>query len=192
MTRSCQPYGESTSCSAPLSWDRWTNFHGGGQNMDGNNCPNGAASCDRPFRYSPLLEIDSRVTAAAPLFYGMLLVSRIGAGDMLPTKVTVAGSTKLRAYAITPADGSTAVVLVNSEASTGVNATVDIGAPVTSASAIYLRGASLTATTGVTLAEAPVTPAGAWSPKAPYSLSHTGNTVTVPVPFASAVLVTAH
>jgi hypothetical protein len=121
----------------------------------------------------------------------LLLVSRIGAGNMLPTKVTSSGSTKLRAYAITPEDGSTAIVLVNSEASTGVNATVDIGSPVTSASAIYLRGASLTATTGVTLGDAPVTPAGAWSPKAPYTLGHKGNTITVPLPFASAVLVTA-
>ena len=169
-----------------------TNFHGGGQNMDGNTCPNGVASCDRPFRYSPLVEVDSRVTAAAPLFYGLLLVSRIGAGNMLTTKVATSGSTKLRAYAITPEDGSTAIVLVNSEATTGVNATVDIGSTVTSASAFYLRGASLTATTGMTLGEAPVTPAGAWSPKSPYMLGHAGNTITVPVPFASAVIITAH
>src|SRR5207247_290802 len=108
--------------------------HGGGQNMDGNSCPNGVASCDRPFRYSPLIEVDSRVTAAAPLFYGMLLVSRIGAGEMLPTKIANAANTKLRAYTVTPAGGSTAVVLVNSEASTGVNATVDIGTKVSSAS----------------------------------------------------------
>jgi hypothetical protein len=167
-----------------------TNFHGGGQNMDGNTCPNGVSSCDKPFRYSPLLEVDSRVTAAAPLFYGMLMVSRIGAGDMLPTKVT--GTANIHAYTVTPADGSTAVVLINMEAATGVNATVNIGAPVTSASAIYLRGASLTATTGVTLADAPVTPEGAWSPKAPYTLSSTGNTLTVPVPAAAAVLITAH
>ncbi|MES1173036.1 MAG: glycosyl hydrolase family 79 C-terminal domain-containing protein [Myxococcales bacterium] len=169
-----------------------TNFHGGGQNMDGNTCPNGVASCDRPFRYSPLVEVDSRVTAAAPLFYGLLLVSRIGAGNMLTTKVTTTGGTKLRAYAVTPEDGSTSIVLVNSEASTGVDATVDIGSPVTTASAIYLRGSSLTATTGVTLGEAPVTPAGDWSPKSPYTLNHTGNTLTVPVPFASAVLITVH
>src|ERR1044071_10009573 len=85
------------------------NFHGGGQNMGGNNGPNGVSSCDRPFRYSPLIEVDSKVTAAAPLFFGMLLVSRIGAGEMLPTAVTNAGNAKLRAYTVTPADGSTAV-----------------------------------------------------------------------------------
>jgi hypothetical protein len=159
--------------------------------MDGNNCPNGVSSCDKPFRYSPLLEVDSKVTAAAPLYYGMLLVSQIGAGDMLGTSLTNAGNTKLRAYAVTPADGVTKVILVNFEATTGVNATVDLGAAVASASAIYLRGTSLTSTTGVTLADAPVTATGTWAPKPPYTLARSGTTLTVPVPAASAVLITA-
>jgi len=166
------------------------NFHGGGQNMDGNVCPTGVSSCNKPFWYSPLLEVDSRVTAAAPLYYGMLLVSRMGTGDMLSTTAS-AGSANLRAYTVTPADGSTVVVIVNGEASTGVNATVDIGAAVSSATAVYLRGASLTATTGITLGETPVNPDGTWTPKAPFTLSHSGNTLTVPVPAASAVLITA-
>jgi len=166
------------------------NFHGGGQNMDGNNCPNGASSCDRPFRYSPLLEIDSKVTGAAPLFYGMLLVSQMGTGDMLPTTVS-AGSTKLRGYALAATDG-TRVVLVNSEASTGVNATVDLGTAVSSASAIYLRGPSLTSATGTTLGEVAVSPAGVWTPHAPFTLAHQGTTLSVPVPAASAVLITVH
>jgi hypothetical protein len=60
------------------------NFHSGGQNMDGNVCTNGVASCTRPFRYSPIIEVDSRVTGAAPLFYGMLLVSQAGLGTCWP------------------------------------------------------------------------------------------------------------
>jgi hypothetical protein len=167
------------------------NFHGGGQNMDGNNGPNGVSSCDRPFVYSPLKEVDSRVTAAQPLFYGMLLVSRMGSGDMLPTSVSNAGSVPLRAYAVLPGDGSTSVVLVNSDASTGVNASVDVAASVSSASALYLRGGSLTATTGITLGQAAVNPDGSWAPKPAYALSHTGTILTVPVPAASAVLITA-
>ena len=166
------------------------NFHGGGQNMDGNVCPSGVSSCSKPFVYSPLIEVDSRVTSAAPLYYGMLLVSRIGAGDMLSTTAS-AGSANVRAYTVTPGDGSTVVVVVNGEASTGVNATVDIGAAVSGATAVYLRGSSLTATTGVTFGGAPVNPDGTWAPKAPYTLSHSGNTLTVPIPAASAVLITA-
>src|SRR6202142_2784771 len=61
------------------------NFHGGGQNMDGNTCTNGVASCIKPFRYSPIDEVDAQVTAAAPLYYGMLLVSRAGTGTMYQT-----------------------------------------------------------------------------------------------------------
>jgi hypothetical protein len=167
------------------------NFHGGGQNMDGNVCPNGAASCDRPFRYSPILEIDSRVTAAAPLFYGMLLVAQAGTGGMWAT-TAAAGTLNFKAYTIAPADGSTRVVLVNSDGTSGVNATVDVGGgAVSSASAVYLRGPSLTATTGVTLAGAPVTPQGAWTPQPFYALAHAGNRITLPGPAASAVLITA-
>ena len=167
------------------------NFHGGGQNMDGNVCPTNAASCDRPFRYSPILEIDSRVTAAAPLYYGMLLVSQLGAGSMLGTTAS-AGNVNFKAYAISPSDGSTRMVLVNTDASSSVNASVDLGAAVSTASAVYLRGPSLTATTGVTLAEATVTPQGGWVPKPPYALKHAGNVITVPLPPASAVLVSAN
>jgi hypothetical protein len=166
------------------------NFHGGGQNMDGNVCPDGAASCDRPFRYSPILEIDSRVSAAAPLFYGMLLVAQAGTGPMVATR-TAAGNLNFRAYTITPADGSTRVVLVNSDATNGINAAVDMGAPVAGATAIYLRGTSLTAATGTTLAGAPVTSQGAWNPNPAYTLPVTGNVVNVPVPAASAVLIDA-
>jgi hypothetical protein len=71
-----------------------------------------------------------------------------------------------------------------------VSATVDVGSAVSSATAMYLRGPSLTSTTGVTLGEAAVTATGTWMPKALYTLNHTGNTLTVPVPAASAVLIT--
>jgi len=89
-----------------------------------------------------------------------------------------------------PADGGTAVVLVNSDASTGVNATVDIAAAVSSASAVYLRGGALDATTGITLGQAAVTQAGTWSPQPPYTLATAGTTLTLPIPAASAVLIT--
>jgi hypothetical protein len=151
------------------------NFHGGGQNMDGNVCTNGVTSCTKPFRYSPIDEVNSQVTAAAPLFYGMLLASRLGTGTMLATT-----------------DGSTNVVLVNKDATNGVNATVDIGVAATEADATYLLAPSLDATTGVTFAGAGVTAAGGWTPSPPFALSRTGNVISVLVPAASAVIVHAH
>ena len=166
------------------------NFHGGGQNQDGNSCPSGPTSCTRPFRYSPIVEVDSRVTAAAPLYYGLLLVSQAGTGDVLQTRAT-AGALNFTAYTIAPADGSTSVLLVNKDATSGVTAAVDIGAASSSATAVFLRAPSLDATSGVTLGEAGITPGGAWSPRAPYSLPIAGNVVSVVVPPASAVLVRA-
>jgi hypothetical protein len=140
------------------------NFHGGGQNMDGNVCSNGVASCIKPFRYSPIDEVDSQVTAAAPLFYGMLLVSQAGTGSMLATKAS-AGNLNFTAYSVAPGDGSTNIILVNKDATSGVNATIDVGAAVATASAVFLQAPSLTATTGLTFAGAGVTPAGAWTPQ---------------------------
>jgi len=166
------------------------NFHSGGQNMDGNVCNNGVTSCTRPFRYSPIIEVDSQVTAAAPLFYGMLFVSQAGVGDMLPTSIT-AGSVNFTAYSIALADDSMNIALVNKDATNGVNASVDVGAPVTAATGMYLQAPDLGATTGVTLAGAGVDPTGAWTAAAPYNLSVSGNVVTLVVPPATAVLVNA-
>ncbi|MDP9036102.1 MAG: glycosyl hydrolase family 79 C-terminal domain-containing protein [Myxococcota bacterium] len=166
------------------------NFHGGGEWMDNNPCPNGPTSCTRPFRYSPIDEAGSQVTAAAPLFYGMLFVSRAGTGTMLGT-TAAAGNMNFSAYSILQSDGSTNVALVNKDATTGISASVDIGAAVTSASAMLLQAPSLAATNGVTFAGAGVTPTGAWNANPPYALPSKGNIVTVVVPPASAVLVHA-
>jgi hypothetical protein len=109
---------------------------------------------------------------------------------MLATKAS-AGNLNFTAYTIAPTDGSTNIVLVNKDATSGVNASIDVGSPVTAASAIFLQASSLTATTGVTLAGAGVSAAGAWAPKPAYALPVSGNVVTVVVPSASAVLVRA-
>jgi hypothetical protein len=134
--------------------------------------------------------VDSKVTAAAPLFYGMLLVSQAGVGNMLATRAS-AGNLNFTAYSIAPADGSTNVVLVNKDANMGINASVDVGAPLTGASAVFLEAPSLTATTGVTLAGAGISPTGAWSPQPAYSLPVQGNVVTLTIPPGTAVIVRA-
>jgi hypothetical protein len=164
------------------------NFHGGGQNMDGNSCPNGVSSCIKPFRYSPIDEVDAQVTAAAPLYYGMLLVAHCGTGTMFATTAK-AGNLNFTAYAIGQSDGSTNVVLVNKDATNGIDAQVTLGGPVASGSALYLLAPSLTSTSGVTFADDGVTPTGLWTPKAPYALTTTADGVIVTVPPASAALV---
>lgn len=166
------------------------NLHGGGQNMDNNVCTNGAASCTLPFRYSPILEVDSRVTGPGPLFYGMLLVSQVGVGDMLPTRA-MAGNLNFTAYTVSLADGSTNVVLVNKDATNGVNASVDTGVPASAATGTFLLAPSLSAKTGITFAGSEISAAGAWAAKAPYTLTTSGHLVNLVVPPGSAVVVHA-
>jgi hypothetical protein len=104
---------------------------------------------------------------------------------------TFSGKRLVRTPTLSSRSEGTRVVLVNSDATTGVNATVDVGAAVSTATAIYLRAPSITSTTGVTLAGAAVSPQGAWAPQPAYALPHAGTRITVPVPAASAVLITA-
>jgi hypothetical protein len=158
------------------------NFHGGGPNQDLKHL-NG-------FWYTPIGEANSKVTEAMPVFYGMLLVTLAGTGDMLATTASAA-ALNFSAYAIAQPDGSTNIVLDNKEATSNIQASVDVGAAVTVASAIALQGPSLTSTSGLTIAGAGISPEGQWNGNPPYSLSATGNVVNVMVPAATAVLVHA-
>jgi hypothetical protein len=159
------------------------NFHGGETGMDGT----------KPFYYEPIMENDGAVVGVMPVYYGMLLFYLAGQGPVLETTVT-SSDANLNAYTIDyKADGSKSVVLVNKSGSTGVQATINLGSAVTSASAIFLQGTpagSLNApSNAVTLAGSAVTPAGVWNRGVPFTQSTSGSTVSVFVPPATAALV---
>jgi hypothetical protein len=157
------------------------NLHGGEQGMDGS----------RDFYYEPIMELNGVVVQVQPIYYSMLVLHLAGTGPMVSTTVDTTNP-NFTAYAI-KASGFTSVVLDNKNATNGVNATVDLGAAVSSASAIYLQGTpagSLTAAaTAVTLAGASVSAAGAWNRNPPYTQMTSGNTISVYIPPASAALV---
>jgi hypothetical protein len=157
------------------------NLHGGEPGMDGTV----------PFYYEPIMENKGVVVQVQPTYYSMLLLNLAGLGPMVSTTVATTNP-YFTAYAI-KANGFTSVVLDNKDATSGVNATVNVGAPSSSASAIYLQGTpagSLTAAaSAVTLAGAQVTAAGVWNRNAPYIQATSGNSVSVYVPPASAALV---
>jgi hypothetical protein len=157
------------------------NFHGGETGMDGTV----------PFYYEPIKELNGVVVQVQPEYYGMLLFAQAGVGPMVSTTVSTSAQ-YFTAWAI-KANGFTSVVLDNKDATSAVNVTVDLGAAVSGASAIYLQGTpagNLTATAGnVTLAGAQVTAAGVWNRNPPYIQTTSGNTVSVYVPAASAALV---
>lgn len=156
-------------------------WHGGEVGQDGT----------RPFYYAAVAESGGMVTGVQPLYYGLLLFTTAGTGSVLSTSVTSSNS-NFTAYAV-KGNGYQSVVLVNRNATQGVTATVNVGAPVTSASAIYLQGTpagSLSAGAGqVTLAGSTVTTDGIWNRGAPYTQATSGNTATVFVPPVTAALV---
>jgi hypothetical protein len=157
------------------------NFHGGETGMDGTV----------PFYYEPIKELNGVVVQVQPEYYGMLLFAQAGTGPMVSTTVTTSAQ-YFTAWAI-KANGFTSVVLDNKDAANGVSATVDLGAAVSGASAIYLQGTpagSLRPAAGnVTFAGAQVTAAGGWNRNPPYIQTTSGNTVSVFVPPASAAVV---
>jgi hypothetical protein len=158
------------------------NFHGGGAGQDGPN----------PFIYTPINELNGVVTGAQPIFYGMLLVANTGGGSMLATTLSVPDNLNVTAYAVTPADGSTDVVIVNKDGTNGVDASVNVGRSVSTAAAVFLEGPSLLALSGVTFAGAGISPEGAWTPMPAWALPVAGEVVSIVVPPASAVIVHAN
>jgi hypothetical protein len=157
------------------------NFHGGETGMDGT----------KPFYYEPIMEGQGAVIQVQPVYYAMLLFTQAGQGPVVSTAVA-SSNPNFTAYAI-KANGFVSVVLDNKNASSAVSATVNIGATVRSASAIYLQGTpagSLSAPAGsVTLAGATVSPTAVWNRTAPFVQATSGTTVSVYVPAASAALV---
>ncbi len=157
------------------------NFHGGEEGMDGS----------RDFYYEPIEELDGVVQQVHPVYYGMLMFVLAGTGPMVSTTVTTTNP-YFTSYAI-KANGFVSVVLDNKNATSGVNATVNLGSAVTSASAIYLEGTpagDLTAAAGdVTVGGSLVSNAGAWTSTGTYTQSTSGSSVTVYIPPAAAALV---
>ena len=112
------------------------------------------------------------VVQVQPEYYGLLLFAEAGAGALVSTSVATAAQ-NFTGWAIKANAGYVSVVLNNRNASTAVSATVNLGAAVSAASAIYLQptpAGSLTAGPGsVTLAGPQVSAAGEWRRNPPYS-----------------------
>ena len=155
------------------------NFHGGGPRQDLKH-PEG-------FTYTPIDEASSQVTGVRPSSTGCCWCrSRAAATCRRPRRRPALWTS---AFTIAQADGSINVVLLNKDATSGIQASVDVGAPVTSAATIYLQAGPLSATSGFTFGGAGVSATGAWNRKPAYAVPSSGTTVTVAVPPASAALV---
>ncbi len=116
--------------------------------------------------YPPFVQVNGQVTQIRPLFAGLQLAASVGAGSLVSTTLVDAPAS-LRAWAVRRPDATLAVVLVNADGTAEVDVTIDMGAAVQSATAQWLSGPALDATTGVTFAGAAVGIDGSWDPAPP-------------------------
>jgi len=155
------------------------NFHGGGNSAG----------------YTPIADSSGVVVGARPEYYGMLLFALAGEGTLL-TSALSAGSLNATAYAVKTASGGLNLIVNNKDSTQNLQLTAALPQMVNSATLLQLAqsstgatGASLSATTGVTIQGALVNVDGTFSPAAGYTLSASGSQVTCYVPALSAVLI---
>jgi len=148
------------------------NFHGGG--------PSAA--------YTPIADDGLNVIDVRPEYYGILLVSLMGAGRLL----SVSKSTNrysISAYALA-SRGRTCIMLVNKEPGTPIDVAIMPGMKAEAATLVTLSGPALDGVSGITLNDAPIEADGTWSPRRAASVAVRNGCLTVRMRPASAVLVT--
>jgi hypothetical protein len=155
-----------------LSGATGVNMHGGG------NAPG----------YTPIADNDGGVVEARPVYYGMLLFTLAGPGTLLETQL-VAGTVDATAYAVRTASGGLNVVVVNKDTLQNLTLTIAANQNIQSARLQTMTGASLAATSGVTIQGATVNIAGGFTPIGTDTLTPEGTRVTCFIPALTAVLI---
>lgn len=131
---------------------------------------------------------DGSVLEVGPEYYGLHLFRRAAVGSLLQTQVATSGRS-ISAHSVRHPDGSTSVVLVNTDSSQSYETHINCNADARTANLSTLSGHSLGSHGTTRLDGAPVTTAGAWSPASQRPMTVQNARLTVAVPPASAVLV---
>jgi hypothetical protein len=156
------------------------NFHGGGSGSG----------------YTPIADSGGAVVGARPEYYGILFFTLAGRGTLYSTTLSGIGGLNVTAYAVKTASGGLNIVVVNKD--TAQNLQLSVQLPQTASSATLLEmtqlssgssGPNLSATSGVTIQGATVSPNGSFSPGPAYVLNPGGIQLTCYVPYLSAVLI---
>jgi hypothetical protein len=150
------------------------NFHGGGSGPG----------------YTPIANSSSTgsVVQVRPEYYGISLFTLAAKGNLRGT--TVSDSTALSAWSVDDSDGTTRIVLLNVDTLDTVLASVHPGTGFVQATALALRGTSIDSVRGVTLGGDTIGVDGSWSGASGTSLALAGDSLSVAVPPASALLIT--
>ena len=123
------------------------NMHGGGRSPG----------------YTPIADDDGGVIEARPEYYGLLLFTLAGPGTLLETQLA-AGTVDATAYAVRTASGGLNLIVVNKDTLQNLTLTIATNQNIQSATVQTMTGASLAATSGVTIQGATVNPDGTFFP----------------------------
>jgi hypothetical protein len=137
--------------------------------------------------YSPIGD-ELRHYSARPEYYGMLAFSLAGRGSLLQAEVE-ANATQIKAYATRPKQDVLILTLIN-KGPAASRLRLETGSQSREASVMRLSGRAVDAQTGITLGGAEVTSSGAWKPAKVELLPVRKGQLTVPLPEASAAIVT--
>ena len=148
------------------------NMHGGGRSPG----------------YTPIADDSGGVIEARPEYYGLLLFSLAGPGTLLETQLS-AGTVDATAYAVRTASGGLNVVVVNKDTVQNLILTIATNQKIQLATLQTMTGASLAATSGVTIQGATVNPDGSFFPVSPGTLTPAGTQTTCFIPALTAALI---
>jgi hypothetical protein len=142
-----------------------------------------------------IADMNGQLLAPQPSFYGLLLASLAGTGNLLTTQLS-ASALNATAYALQSATGSLSLVLVNKDATESLDLTIALPQAMSIATLQQLTQLSAGATTpdpaatsGITLQGATVAADGTFLPNPAYALTLNGTQLSCYVPALSAVLV---
>jgi hypothetical protein len=150
------------------------NFHGGGYGW-----------------YTPIAGTRANGFLARPIYYGMLLFSQAGAGQLVGTHLEQSEQAPLlTAYALRSITGAIKVAAFNKNLDRGVRLTIDAGKRAQRVSALRLLAPRADDTTDITFGGAPVGASGAWSATQEEILFGENGAAVIELPAAGAALVT--
>ena len=151
-----------------------SNFHGGGYGW-----------------YTPIVGTRANGFLARPIYYGMLLFSQAGAGQLVETKLEqLERAPLLTAYGLRGSPGAIKVAAFNKSQDRSVRLTIDAGQRAQRVSGLRLLAPRVDDTTDITFGGAPVGASGTWSTTREEVLSRANGAAVIELPAASAALVT--
>jgi len=148
------------------------NMHGGGRSPG----------------YTPIADDDGGVVEVRPEYYGLLLFTLAGRGTLLETQLS-AGTVDATAYAVRTVTGGLNLVVVNKDTQQNLILTIATNQNIQLATLQTMTGASLAATSGVTIQGATVNSDGSFFPASPGTLTPAGTQTTCFIPALTAALI---